>query len=76
MARITIKTRNHGEVTFGVNDAGGYVRVYGHPTIKDGAQICDGGLTMGETVMGSEKSLDSKARRWWSQWLRNQREMA
>ena len=68
MARITLKTRIDGPLTFGVTSSGGYVRIYGHPTIKDGAQICDGGRTAGSTLLADETSLPAVARRWLRQY--------
>jgi hypothetical protein len=72
MATFTIKSRLHGDQVFTVNDNGGYARC-------NGKQICDKGQMMGGTISirGSsdiEKSLESTARKWWNQYLRNSRE--
>lgn len=65
MARITIKTRDIGELEFWCKDGGGYVFLEsdGKPGSL-GKQICDGGGFMGNTLSADEKTLASVARTW------------
>jgi hypothetical protein len=74
MATFTINTRKHGEVTFRVRDEGGYVRVTGAKW--DYKQICDGGCFNGNTIAANEKTLEVKARKWWSDFLAAERQFA
>lgn len=65
MARITINTRDVGALTFFVPDAGGHVRLESganHGTL--GQQICDGGRTIGNTLVANKSTLAAVARRW------------
>mgnify|MGYP001213148601 CR=1 FL=1 len=68
--RVTINTRNHGQLSFFAPANGGYVRLEseGKPGTL-GAQICEGGQFSGSTLScgASEESLESVARRWWKQ---------
>ena len=76
MARFTIKTRNHGEKSFFVPDTGGYVRLEEGDKIGTlGKQICYGGGFRGSTVTASPETLETESRRWWKQFLRNEREL-
>ena len=71
MARLTIKTRSHGDKTFFVPDHGGYVRLESgssHGTL--GQQICYGGGFRGNTITADADSLEIVARKWWKQYLR------
>lgn len=67
MATFTLNSRNHGIQKFEVVNNGGYVRV-------NGEQICKDGWFRGTTIMGNAETLEKIARRWWNQYLRNQRE--
>lgn len=71
MASFTIKSRDHGEVTFRVRDEGGYITVTSHKW--DHKQPCDGGGFMGVTLMSDEGRLEKDARHWWKQYLANRR---
>lgn len=74
MARFTLKTRNHGELSFFVVDTGGYVRLESgrnHGTL--GKQICHGGGYRGTAVTATADTLADEARRWWRQSLRSER---
>lgn len=76
MATFTIKTRNHGEKTFFVPDNSGYVRLESgrnHGTFAK--QICYGGGFYGNTITADAATLEVEARRWWSQYLKNERTM-
>jgi sensor histidine kinase regulating citrate/malate metabolism len=69
MATFTIKSKKHGDQVFTVNENGGYVRC-------NGKQICDKGSMIGSTISirgtdDIEKSLETIARKWWNQYLRN-----
>jgi hypothetical protein len=66
MARITIKTRDNGNMNFWVPDEGGYVRLEtgcNHGSL--GRQICKGGGFMGSTVTATPKTLEFTVRRWY-----------
>lgn len=74
MTTFTIKTKNHGDKTFFVPAGGGYVRLEdgrNHGTL--GKQICYGGGFHGNTVTASEADLPAVARKWWAQYLKNER---
>jgi len=71
MARFVIHSRRFGEIKFVSKDEGGYVRVYGNGW--DGKQPCAGGGFYGSTLIAAEKTIESAARRWWRQWLADQR---
>lgn len=74
MARFTIKTRDHGEKSFFVPDGGGYVRLEnGRNTGTLGQQICDGGSFRGYALSATPDTLPLVARKWWRQYLRNER---
>lgn len=78
--RFTIKTRNHGLKEFWANERPGgssYVYLEDTGTGTTGSQICDGGWFRGSTVMcnGTPEGLERAARKWWRQYLSNQREM-
>lgn len=74
MATFTINSRDHGTKTFFVPDQGGYVRLESgrnHGTL--GQQICYGGGYRGNTVTATADTLEAVARKWWKQYLRNER---
>lgn len=74
MATFTIKSREHGEKTFFVPDQGGYVRLENgkdHGTL--GKQICANGSFRGNTLSADADSLEAVARKWWKQYLKNER---
>lgn len=75
MARFTIKSRIHGDVSFFVPDSGGYVRMEGeganHGTL--GQQICYGGEFRGCTLTATPETLEKVARTWWRQRLAAER---
>jgi hypothetical protein len=74
MATFTIKTREHGDKAFFVPDNGGYVRLEqgrNHGTL--GTQICDGGSFRGNTLTADAGTLSVVARKWWKQYLKNER---
>jgi hypothetical protein len=74
MATFTIITRNAGEVKFVCRDQLSYVRIFGADLGElDGKQICAGGSTSGQTLMADASSLERVARKWWNDYLRNQR---
>lgn len=65
MARITINTRDVGQLEFWVSDSGGYVRLESPGRSGTlGQQICEGGGTMGDTLSANAQSLAGVARRW------------
>ena len=65
MARIIIKTRKEGEMSFWCPTGGGYVRLEseGRPGTL-GQQICEGGGLMGSTIESTEATLGDVARKW------------
>jgi len=68
--KFTIKTRDHGEITFSRPGRGYvYVDLNGqHGTL--GNQICAGGDIMGETISyrgDSEEIFKKICRKWWRQ---------
>ena len=65
MARIIIKTRQEGEMSFWCKADGGYVWLErpGKPGTM-GDQICEGGGFRGSTLSASEKTLGYVARKW------------
>ena len=73
MARFVIYSRSFGEIKFVAKNDGGYVRVYGSDNGWEGKQPCAGGGFYGSTLIASEKTLEAVARRWWRQWLADQR---
>ena len=66
MATFKLRSRLHGYQIFTVPDDGGYVR-------RNGTQICTGGKFLGSTITANEKSLETTARKWWADFLKNQR---
>jgi len=79
MATFTINSKNHGEQVFTVNTFGGYVKC-------NDRQICDGGKLTGSTISihltkqqkddvcySISDQLESTAKKWWKQYLRNAR---
>ena len=65
MARIIIKTRKEGEMSFFCPASGGYVWLEseGRPGTL-GQQICEGGGFMGSTLSAKEETLGDVARKW------------
>ena len=77
MATFTLITRTAGEVTFTCRETLSYVRIFGADLgLLDGKQICAGGFTSGQTLMADASSLERCARKWWNDYLRNQRQLA
>ena len=77
MATFKIMTRTAGEVTFTCRDHLSYVRIFGADLGSlDGKQICARGSTSGQTLMADASSLERVARKWWNDYLRNQRQLA
>jgi hypothetical protein len=66
MARITINTRDSGALSFFVrDDKEGYVYLESpNRSGTLGQQICEGGGTMGNTLMADSTTLATVARRW------------
>lgn len=76
MTTFTIKSREHGEITFFVrsNSGGsdsGYVFL---GTGTDGKQICEGGDFMGSTLSATPDTLEKVARKWHKQRMKVCRE--
>ena len=78
--KITINTRNHGQVTFS-RPGGSYIftdLLNGKPGTM-GHQICEGGHLSGDTISYGGEDLYEFAeicRRWWKSYLRKEREFA
>ena len=67
MARFTIKSRNQGNFTFFVPDAGGYVRLESDSNSGTTAQqICHGGRFSGGTILAAPDTLERVAHAWYS----------
>ena len=67
MASFTINSRKFGAQVFTCQSSRSYVRC-------NGKQICDGGKLLGNTISATEKTLEHIAKKWWKQYLKNQRE--
>ena len=79
--RFTIKSRKHGDQDFWANEksgsyAGSYVYLEDKGPGTTGSQICEDGCFRGNTLTcnGTQGGLEAVARRWWKQYLRNERE--
>lgn len=78
MATFTIKSRTHGPVTFYVMGSGRepYVKyAKGNHADSTSRQICYGGYTSGNAITATPDTLEAEARRWWRQYLKNERTM-
>lgn len=65
MARTIINTRDVGKLEFWAPDGGGYVRLEGPGRAGTlGLQICEGGGSIGSTLLADAKTLPAVARRW------------
>ena len=65
MARIIIKTRKEGEMSFFCPADGGYVWLESEGRSGTlGQQICEGGEFMGSTLSAREETLGDVARKW------------
>ena len=65
MARIIIKTRKEGEMSFFCPADGGYVWLESECRPGTlGQQICEGGGFMGSTLSAREETLSDVARKW------------
>ena len=74
MTTFTIKSKKHGNKTFFVPDQGGYVRLErGRQHGNLGQQICYGGDFRGNTITADADTLEAVARKWWKQYLANER---
>jgi hypothetical protein len=62
--RVTIKTRDFGELIFHCPDGGGYVTVREADKGQDPKQPCDGGGFRGSTLMADPRTLRTVARKW------------
>jgi hypothetical protein len=58
---MSIKTRDHGVVTFFMNSNGGYVYFGNNCT---GDQICHGGKWRGNTITATPETFESTVRKW------------
>lgn len=75
MPTFTIKSRIHGEQTFWMQDGGGYIRLeYGNKTGTLAQQICYGGSYSGNTIKSTPEQFENDCRKWWRQYLENERE--
>lgn len=76
MATFTIKSRNHGNVTFYCwsSDREQYVKVaFDDHADTTSRQICNGGGFWGNTITAKPETLEKTARSWWRRYLRNER---
>ena len=73
--RLDIKSKNYGVVTFTARETSGVSYIFCSINGADDRQMIEGGFfTRGNTVVASARSFDRACRKWWSAFLRNNRD--